>query len=41
MASSPLIVVPTTTSVATVLVSIKARPGNDGACGQGQSDGRP
>src|SRR5712671_7608653 len=35
MASSPLIIVPTTTSVAAVLVSVKARPGNDGACGQG------
>ena len=38
--SSPLIIVPTTTSVAAVLGPVKARPGNDGACGQGQSDGR-
>src|SRR5712664_3788225 len=37
MASSPLIIVPTTTSVAAVLVSVKARPGNDGACGQGRA----
>ena len=34
---SPLIIVPTTTSVAAVLVSVKARPGNDGACGQGRA----
>src|SRR6267143_5230802 len=37
MASSPLIIVPTTTSVAAVLVPVKARPGNDGACGQGRA----
>jgi hypothetical protein len=37
MASSPLIIVPTTTSVAAVLVSVKARPGNDGTCGQGRA----
>src|SRR5260370_14683248 len=35
--SSPLIIVPTTTSVAAVLGSVKARPGNDGACGQGRA----
>src|SRR6267143_7172396 len=29
--------VPTTTSEAAVLVSVKARPGNDGACGQGRA----
>ena len=33
----PLIIVPTTTSVAAVLVPVKARPGNDGACGQGRA----
>ena len=37
MASSPLIIVPTTTSVAAVLVPVKARPGNDGACGQSRA----
>src|SRR5258707_6494705 len=37
MASSPLIIVPATTSVAAVLVPVKARPGNDGACGQGRA----
>ena len=37
MASSPLIIVPTTTSVAAVLGPVKARPGNDGACGQGKA----
>src|SRR5882724_8835656 len=37
MASSPLIIVPTTPSVAAVLVSVKARAGNDGACGQGRA----
>src|SRR5258708_5035960 len=35
--SSPLIIVPTTTSVAAVLGPVKARPGNDGACGQGRA----
>ena len=35
--SSPLIIVPTTTSVAAVLGPVKARPGNDGACGQGKA----
>jgi hypothetical protein len=34
MASPPLIVVPTTT---TVLGAVKARPGNDGACGQARA----
>src|SRR4029077_524247 len=33
----PLIIVPTTTSVAAVLVPVKARPGNDRACGQGRA----
>src|SRR5713226_1438450 len=33
----PLIIVPTTTSVAAVLGPVKARPGNDGACGQGRA----
>src|SRR6267142_1881262 len=37
MASSPLIIVPTTTSVAAVLGPVKARPGNDGPCGQGKA----
>ena len=37
MASSPLIVVPTTTNRAAVLGSVKARPGNDGSCGQGRA----
>src|SRR6476646_9599746 len=37
MASSPLIIVPTTTSATAVLVPVKARPGNDGACGQGRA----
>jgi hypothetical protein len=32
--SSPLIIVPTTTSEAAVLVPVKARPGNEGACGR-------
>src|SRR5229473_2936695 len=35
--SSPLIIVPTTTSVTAVLAPVKARPGNDGACGQGRA----
>ena len=35
--SSPLIIVPTTTSVAAVLGPVKARPGNDGACRQGRA----
>src|SRR5713101_2043188 len=35
--SSPLIIVQTTTSVAAVLGPVKARPGNDGACGQGRA----
>jgi len=34
--SSPLIIVPTTTSVAAVLGPVKARPGNE-ACGQGRA----
>src|SRR5258705_2863802 len=37
MASSPLIIVPTTTSVAAVLGPGKARPGNGGPCGQGKA----
>src|ERR1700737_5383027 len=39
--SSPLIIVPTTTSVAPGLGPVKGRPGNEGAGGRGGARGDP